>query len=1260
MKKFLSLVLALVMTMSLVTIGAGATEYKDLTDKSEIKYSEAVAVLNKLGIITGYEDGSFKPTNNLTRGAAAKIIVSLMIGSEAASALTVNAAPYKDVPVTNTFAAVISYCKTAGYISGYADGSFRPGDPLTGYAFSKMLLGALGYSSKIEGFTGSGWTMNVAKLSNKAGLLNGIVDFKGNVAVTRETAAQLSLNTLKATNVEYAGSDVTVKGDGIDVTVGNSAYTYVTSNNAAINKNIGRGDPVGASGSNYYTLEFGEEHFPALKLTNEGDARDAFNRPSNKWSYKNVAIGTYALTPDYVYTKGAEGATAADKVKDMGIKGFTVAPNAYYENNKTVAFGTTNNQSRLEAIANLTDNGVRVELFMDPDHADTIESVVVVYTQLMQVNSVKSNEVTLKRLEDDSKNGTTPATQVAVGTTAGFISVTTVKEDAASFKTLKDMKADDYVLVVPVLDGSTYHVASVTAPKTATGKMTNIATKGTDRAVKSVTVGGTVYGMSNTWTSEGDKLSNSTILSDKVDTNVYLDTYGYAIYVKNVQAANGAIIIERMYSSLVDGKIVKAAQGWDASGEALTINLGSAPTFSDGTPLPGSFDTVLRGTVYEYVPVTTGDAEYALVKHALTAPGTPTDGRVYAPSQAQWIENGQFQADILAGTNDKDTNLGVFAIPMASDVKFIFLSTANNSSNSEVLGINVRNGVTAIGENKNNDSIYDAPSLPADPADDVLYNINYILNAAKTKVIAVVVANDIDAAVTANLIYVEETNEHWNDPNDGNRMKSMFKAYDAKGELLDDGHSKYNKNVTGSALAGKFFTYTKDANDVYSLTQYNQTTKATSIRTLSTVTYSGANGVNERGYFVVGGVPTYNAAAAKVVDLVPDDGLSINSMSDLYNALKDGKADDFDVKFIYNGASNTAGFNTVSCVYVVASTVPNGTLTTGTHANIKLAATQAGLASAVSGAAIRVLPGADVFVEANSAAPGYTINVAATTANGVTLTHVSGGIYKFTMPATAIGNNKIIAVANLSYNSVVTLAGDGKLEVEANGDNVAQQAKAIQDYLTTAPKFYTNVQVTAGATRINTVSANLNGLPITWSASDIIYMVTYTVNGAGNEFITRPGTQIKDLPGLNGNYVKVNGIINTTAITSNATVVTENMAILDGFYKVDGALDNAVAAQIGGAGATYTYATTLTTGADGVKSGAAWYVKNGEVLKITFTSATAPTSTKTDTITVTAAGTTVFGTAAFIEGIDSAGTSKSVTLTIGTSDSTVSLSCVVS
>ena len=77
MKKFLSLVLALVMTMSLVTVSAGA---KDFTDDSSITYKEAVDVISALGVVDGYSGGDFRPDDVLTRGAAAKIICNLILG----------------------------------------------------------------------------------------------------------------------------------------------------------------------------------------------------------------------------------------------------------------------------------------------------------------------------------------------------------------------------------------------------------------------------------------------------------------------------------------------------------------------------------------------------------------------------------------------------------------------------------------------------------------------------------------------------------------------------------------------------------------------------------------------------------------------------------------------------------------------------------------------------------------------------------------------------------------------------------------------------------------------------------------------------------------------------------------------------------------------------------------------------------------------------------------------------------------------------
>ena len=102
MKKFLSMVLALAMALSLVTISAGATSFDD---DGDITYQEAVTVIAGLGIVEGYDDGSFNPTGGLTRGAAAKIICNLILGPTTADALNATSAPFSDVPTTNEFPA---------------------------------------------------------------------------------------------------------------------------------------------------------------------------------------------------------------------------------------------------------------------------------------------------------------------------------------------------------------------------------------------------------------------------------------------------------------------------------------------------------------------------------------------------------------------------------------------------------------------------------------------------------------------------------------------------------------------------------------------------------------------------------------------------------------------------------------------------------------------------------------------------------------------------------------------------------------------------------------------------------------------------------------------------------------------------------------------------------------------------------------------------------------------------------------------------
>ena len=286
MKKFLSLVLALVMTMSLVTVSAGA---KDFTDDSEITYKEAVDVISALGVVDGYSDGDFRPDDVLTRGAAAKIICNLILGPTTASALAASTAPFKDVPVTNTFAGYITYCSQQGIISGYADGTFRPTGTLSGNAFMKMLLGALGYDSSIEGYTGANWQVSVIKQASGIGLDDGNDEFVGSQAVTRQEAALYAFNMLQATMVEYDKKDTIVVGD---ITINTTSTRKDVENNTNTDGNIDgerNGDGL---------MQFGEKYFKDLE---KKDATDVFGHPSSKWVYDGDDVGTYANEADATY-----------------------------------------------------------------------------------------------------------------------------------------------------------------------------------------------------------------------------------------------------------------------------------------------------------------------------------------------------------------------------------------------------------------------------------------------------------------------------------------------------------------------------------------------------------------------------------------------------------------------------------------------------------------------------------------------------------------------------------------------------------------------------------------------------------------------------------------------------------------------------------------------------------------------------------------------------------------------------------------------
>ena len=495
MKKFLSLVLALVMTMSLVTVSAGA---KDFSDDDSITYQEAVDVISEIGVVDGYTGGDFKPTDVLTRGAAAKIICNLILGPTTASALSASSAPFKDVPVSNTFAGYITYCAQEKIINGYPDGTFRPTGTLTGNAFMKMLLGALGYDSAVESYTGPNWSVAVIKQAAGIGLDDGNDEFVGSKAVTREEAALYAFNMLQATMVEYDAKT------SVDI---NGATVTIAGDKAKEVENTSRTDGYIDDDNK---MQFAERYFTDLRLTT--DTTDDFGRPANTWRFKGVEVGTFAKTADATYTADVKlgqiysdlGMSDKDEAAPVFVDGVEASESAKVSKGNDLKVSELKFTNSPVAKCNV-GNGTLVEAYLDEDTNDV--TIVAINTYVAEVNKVVA--------KTNSKDAYITLSELAAenGATSGL-------RANDEFETT-GFENDQIVLFTYANN----EIQSVKAAESAEGTLTRKVSG------KSINLGETKYDFSKMYSVDGGE-SSLGIDSEYV---VYLDANGYAIYVEETE-----------------------------------------------------------------------------------------------------------------------------------------------------------------------------------------------------------------------------------------------------------------------------------------------------------------------------------------------------------------------------------------------------------------------------------------------------------------------------------------------------------------------------------------------------------------------------------------------------------------------------------------------------------------------------------------------------------------------------------------------------
>lgn len=660
LKKVLALVLAVVMIMGVVSV-ASAKTYKDADAEAFKNYADAIDALSSLKILDGFEDETFKADGTLTRAQAAKIVAIVhnaatngRIQSDIAALYSNAQNPFVDCN-TSWALPYINYCRITGLADGMTATTYAPKREVTGVQFLKLMLTTLNFNTAKEGYTGTGWDINVLNRANEIGLTAGLEDgWKAIAPIKRGEAAQILYNALTSYLVEYGQK---VKNNYVNDTTLGKYYNYSFISN----------EQVAKSG---YTLG-GKMGISITRAT------DDFRRPGYNWSYgswaafymdKPVNSYTTAVTMCNIlkndmkvsetsgkeihlngHRKGITTGTTEEttKASELTVKGDTVAYTAlnyfavdgrkYAYNNEGVRDVVLSHDQNKDCQkvtgdwwnAQFGGQGDLTQVFKTEDGwvITTIHTFLAEVTKVNKTNKynhINGETSDLKVWVDMRDNKPVYAEKPFVAKSG--IATTDYAVGTKVLVTLSLKKSETENLADHERDGV---VASIAAADSKTGKLTGAS----DLAyAESVSVDGTKYPAACRFVLGKD--SAMKFANYNKNFTFYFDTYGNVIGCTEPTTAASYVVMNKIYAEHTGGDFVIKADLYDLDGkkiEAATIaQAGSFDGAKDGYDISGSYidytTTSYKASPYVFVNAKHNDGKLlnALYSYTLSDKGVYT------------------------------------------------------------------------------------------------------------------------------------------------------------------------------------------------------------------------------------------------------------------------------------------------------------------------------------------------------------------------------------------------------------------------------------------------------------------------------------------------------------------------------------------------------------------------------------------------------------------------------------------------------------
>ena len=381
------------------------------TDQADIKATDAVNMLSALGVINGYDDGSYKPDATVTRAEMAKMIFVVRNNKIDDSAYKNNSTKLTDV--NNHWAAgYIKFCESQGIIAGKGNNKFDPDATVTGVEAAKMLLVVSGYDAQKAGLTGSAWQTNVLKYAGAAGILDD-VNSALESGLPRQYAAQMIYNTLDVNRVKWSEDSKSfddVLNGGVKETVGKAymglSYDYGTLTEIDTDSLTIKLDSDYDS-DNYHNSDRNYKGGDKVSFTKVGEDYTALLGQKVKVMFKdgktNNVLGVYSISDNKVYT------TRMNKVELDGQKIKFGGTSYSVDNTKKIDLtfiGVNGTKNETVGIAYFDKDGAQNDdksngvtslsevTFVDTDGNNKIDTALVIEKVAGEVTNVASDKIT--------------------------------------------------------------------------------------------------------------------------------------------------------------------------------------------------------------------------------------------------------------------------------------------------------------------------------------------------------------------------------------------------------------------------------------------------------------------------------------------------------------------------------------------------------------------------------------------------------------------------------------------------------------------------------------------------------------------------------------------------------------------------------------------------------------------------------------------------------------------------------------------------